>query len=469
MRNSISHYNSALHNLQRQNMNLPKSLFGGMLILSLASCEESSTIGSSIIQDEIEIIMDSSFTVTGKSVDNLRVQSRTITQLLGIIDAKGYGKLQSDIVTQFMPAGSIDTTGVTVDNIDSLKLVLYTNKGGYVGDSVVPMGLNVHRLTKQLPSPIYSDFSPLGYYSEEIIGSQIYAANALGESDSIAELGYRYVYVNLPVALGRELFTKYKENPASYSTPSQFADIFPGLYISNTYGSGRVMRIIGTEMKMYYHTGSGDGITRKVGNYFAVTPEIITNNNISVDISDNIRSMTQNGDAVIVAPAGMDVELTFPAREIVASYRENSGTLAVINSLTFSIPAEKIANEYGIAPPPYLLLVKSSDKDEFFAKNMVTDDRTSFYAAYDSSTDSYKFSSMRQYIIDLVNAETITDDDVTFTLTPVSIETETYSSYYSSTVYINDIVPYVEAPAMVKLDLDKAKIKLTYSKQSGTF
>ncbi len=457
-------------------MNFSKIFFGGLALVSLHSCEESSTIGTSVIQDEVEIVMDSSYTIiSDTSIMNPRVQSRTVTQLLGIIDAKGYGKLQSDVVTQFMPAGSIDTAGVTVDDIDSLKLILYTNKGGYVGDSVVPMGLNVYLLDKQLPSPIYSDFDPTGYYSENlIVGSQIYAANALGETDSIADLNYRYIHVNLPVSLGRELFTKYKENPASFSTPSQFAQIFPGIYISNTYGSGRVMRVIGTEMKMYYHKTVNAGtntetITNKVGNYFAVTPEIITNNNITLDISSNIRSMIEEGDAVIVAPAGTDVQIVFPGREIVASYKENSGTLAVINTLTFEIPAETIINDYGINPPPYLLLVKSNEKDVFFAENKVTDDRTSFYAAYDSSSKSYKFSSMRQYIIDLVNAETIADEDVTFTLTPVAIETETYSSYYSSTVYVNDIVPYVEAPAMVKLNLDEAKIKLTYSKQSGTF
>ncbi len=453
-----------------------KIFIGGIILFSLISCEESSTIGNSVIQDEIEIAMDSSFTVTSsKSVNNSRIQSRTVTQLLGIIDAKGYGKLQSDVVTQFMPAGAIDTVGVGVDDIDSLKLILYTNKGGYVGDSVVPMGLNVYLLDKQLPSPIYSDFNPTGYFSDNsLVGSQIYAANALGETDSVADLSYRYIHVNLPVSLGRELFIKYKENPVSFSTPSQFAQIFPGIYISNTYGSGRVMRIIGTEMKMYYHKTTNRGtdeetVTNKVGNYFAVTPEIITNNNISLSISEDVQSMADNGESVIVAPAGMDVQITFPTRDIVASYKENSGTLAVINTLTFEIPAETITNDYGIAPPPYLLLIKSSEKEEFFANNDVTDDRTSFYAAYDNSSNSYKFSSMRQYIIDMVNAESINDEDVTFTLTPVSIETETYSSYYSETVYVNEIAPYVDAPTMVKLNLVNAKIKLTYSKQSGTF
>ena len=103
-------------------MRFSKILFSSLFIISLVSCEETTTIGSSIIEDEIEIVMDSSYTVTGKSIENNRVQSRTLTQMLGIIDTKEYGYLKSDIITQLMPTGKIDTTGVTVNDIDSIKL-----------------------------------------------------------------------------------------------------------------------------------------------------------------------------------------------------------------------------------------------------------------------------------------------------------------------------------------------------------
>ena len=179
--------------------------------------------------------------------------------------------------------------------------------------------------------------------------------------------------------------------------------------------------------------------------------------------------MSEN-EAVIVAPAGMDVQITFPAREIIESYNNNKGNISVINALSFEIPAEEITNSNGITPPPYLLLVQSSKKDEFFENGDITDDKASFYATYDATNKKYIFSEMRQYLIDLLKKESITDDDVTFTLTPVSLSTESSGSnyYYSSTTYINDITPYVEAPAMVKLNLDKAKIKFTYSKQTIT-
>lgn len=459
-------------------MRFSKILLSSLFIISLVSCEETTTIGSSIIEDEIEIVMDSSYTVTGKSIENNRIQSRSLTQLLGIIDTKEYGYLKSDIITQLMPTGKIDTTGVTINDIDSIKLKLYIPMGGYTGDSIVPMGVNVYRLkpNSALPSPIYSNFDPTDYYdNNDLIGSTIYSANALGLSDSIAELTHRFVEIKLPVDLGREFFTKYKESPNTYLNPSEFAKWFPGMYIANNFGSGRIMKISSAEIKMYYRKTvkieetNRDTTYYKEGTYFAITPEIISNNNITLNMSDNLKTMSETY-AVIVAPAGFDVQITFPARKIIESYNSNKGNISVINALSFEIPVDEITNNNGITPPPYLLLVQSSKKDKFFENGDITDDKTSFYATYNEISKKYVFSEMRQYLIDLLKKENITDDDVTFTLTPISLSTESSGSnyYYSSTTYINDITPYVEAPAMVKLNLNESKIKFTYSKQTIT-
>ena len=452
-----------------------KFLSGIIVLLfafSLISCEENSSIGSSITQEEVEIIVDSTFTVTGKTVRSNRIQSRTITQLLGKISATEYGTLTSEVVTQFMPAGEIDTTGVTENDIDSIKLLLQIPTGGYVGDSIVPMGLKIYRLNKQLPSPIYSDFNPNDYYSKaDLIGSTVYTANALELSDSIKKLPYRTVYVDLPLSLGKEFFRKYKESPEIYSDPTKFAQYFPGIYIANSYGSGRIMKISNSQVKLYYHktvtmeeTGK-DSTYYKIGNYFAVTPEIISNNNIKYDISEQLEAMIQNGDNLLVAPTGTNVEISFPTKAIIDKYLNNKGSLSVINSLTLEIPVSNIENNYNITPPPYVLLIKKSHVDDFFANSEVTDNEISFYAVYNATKNCYQFSDMRSYIINMINKGEITADDTDFVIIPVSVNSETVSDV----VYLNDIVPYVETPAMAKLLLDNAKIKFTFSKQTVIF
>lgn len=441
----------------------------------MSSCEDTPNVGASLVEDESEVVIATDFSATGTSVDNPRVQSRAITQVLGQIDAKGYGRFSSDFMTQFMPSAKIDAQNITVENIDSLKLLLFVPKGSFVGDSVAPMGLEVYRLNKQLPSLIYSNADPTEYYNpDDLLASRIYACNALGANDSIRALSYRLIDVKLPLQLAHELFQLYVDDPSAYAFPSNFARHFPGIYIKNSYGSGRVIEITSTIMRMYYHTTTTDSqgketIKRHQGSYYAVTPEIVLNNNLSYTISDDLRQRIDNGENIIVAPVGRDIELRFPIEDIIDRYNTSSGSLAVVNSLTFDIPAETITNDYGIQPPKDLLLILSSQKDDFFLRSELNNNVTSFYASYDSANHRYRFTGMRNYFLDMLKKTDIAPEDYTFTLTPVSIETETNTSnsyYGSTTTYVSAINPYIGAPTMVKLDIPKSKITLTFSKQT---
>lgn len=448
-------------------------------LLSIAgatSCEESNSIGSSLIQSENSIIIEEGFTVKGTSIDNSKVQSRTIMQLLGEINAKGYGKFRSDFVTQFMPAAALDSTLVSAEHIDSVKLLMMFNRGSLVGDSVIPMGLEVYRLTKNLPVPIFSDFDPEEYYDRTApIASKVYSANNIGlPTDSLKKLSYREIYVDLPRELGMELFDLYKTNPSAYLDPTVFSNYFHGLYVKSSYGSGRVTKIGGTLIQLYYHYNTKNSAGRDTtynytGNFYSVSPEIVTNNNIDYTISSDLTERIADGENIIVAPAGIDVEIQFPLLDVISKYNRDKGQLSIINDLTFSIPASKISNSYNINPPENILLVLKDKKDEFFGQAKITDSKTSFYATYDTTTGMYKFSSMRQYLLDALTREReLTPEDYTFVITPVTINKESTNSYYGSsqTSYITSIVPYVEQPAMAKLDLENAKIILTFSNQN---
>lgn len=452
-------------------------------IAGLTACDDTvTTLGNSLVDDNTEVVIDSIFTVTGIPKINDEIQSRTTTQILGDLTAKEYGHFSSDFVTQFMPALQLDTTGTKISDIDSIKLCMLFNSGDFTGDSIIPMGFKVYPLTAQLPSPIYSDFDPKDYYDENncwTAQTQIYTGNAL-YNDSLSNLSTRTVMVNLPHQFAVDFYNEYLHNPQTFATPQAFTQFFPGLYVKNTFGSGRVINFSATQIKLFYKrhtTVTKNGVERDTvyniaSTYMAVTPEVVSNNIIDMTLSSSLLDKIDNNETLLVAPAGYDVEMVFPTQEILNRYRAQAGELSVINSLTMSIPVEEVANSYNINPPTNVLIVLSKDKKNFFATNKINDEQTSFLATYNESSRSYDVTSMRQYIIDMLNKETLTAEDYTFTITPVNVITETSQSsyyYYYSTQeqsYITGIVPYVSGPAMCKLDLENIKIKFTYSKQT---
>lgn len=463
----------------------------GLASIMAQSCEDSTTqAGSSLVEDEVEIVYDSSFSTTGVSDPVTSVHSRTILQLLGRLNAEGYGEFSSDIVCQYMPAANVDTTNTTANDVDSVKLLLLMYKGGFAGDSVVPMGLSVYPLTQQLPTDMESNFNPAGMYDPNPIGSVSYSALLDGSPDrGVDSEGsvYKQIVVDLPRQIGIDLYNLYKRSPQTLSSPKEFAKWFPGLYITTSFGSGRVTRISNNSIQVYYHSthriGEGtdnprDTIIKHVGAYMAVTPEVYTNNNISYKMSPKLSSLANSGKSILVGPLGYDVEFKFPAREILKKYKEQTGELAIVNSLSFSIPAVEIENDYGIAPPPYILMVKKSQKEKFFSALSVNDNMSSFYATYDSNSKKYDFSSMLNYINDIIKRGEVTADDEEFVICPVNVSyypsassSDYYSYYYygystASTARISSISPYVTEPVMVQLDFENAKIDFSFSKQT---
>ncbi|MDE6049683.1 MAG: DUF4270 domain-containing protein, partial [Paramuribaculum sp.] len=440
--------------------------------LALTACQdETSTVGSSLVSEQTEIIIDSTFTATATTLLDPVVQSRTITQLLGCLDAKEYGAFSSDFVCQFLPSLSLETEGVAIENIDSTKLIMFMVPGDFTGDSLVPMGIDVFPLTKQLPYPIYSDFNPEGYYDKsKKLGSTIYTAHAM-YNDSINSLSFRSFNVTLPKELGQNLYNAYLQDSSMFALPDKFTELFPGLYVTTSFGSGRVINISETRINIYYRQHAKvtvndvekDTIYNKVRSYFAVTPEVITNNNISLTLSDKLTALANQGEALLVAPAGMESQIIFPTPALIETYKKGVGNLSVLNALSFEIPVTLLTNEYGIEPPADVLLILAKDKEKFFAENKIADNITSFTAAYNSTKQSYSFTAMRDYLVEMLKKDTLTPEDYTFLLVPVGIDTEENTNYGSTVSYITTISPYVQKPAMVQLDMKKAKIKMTYT------
>ncbi len=461
-----------------------------LLVMGFSSCIDD-TIGPSISDIHSAVVEDSGFVFRGVSVRNTHLRSRSSIQLLGKVNADGYGTLTSDVVAQFMPTTAIDTVGVHGGDqwIDSCFITMRVAVGDVIGDTLAPMRMNVYKLNNQLPVPIFSDFNPGGYYnSSDLMGSVTYSATSEDRitaynSTGTAAVTYYEVNVPVPVSYARDIFNEYKSNPSTFSTPKQFADFFPGIYITNTYGEGHVMNFYDIEFVTYYRKyvkldESSDTIYPAMRqSYMAVTPEVVYNNNITLDVDSEVENLIAAGSAIVMGPAGYEVHADFPIQDIIDKFKAaSSDGLAVVNTLTLDIPAEEVVNKYDIAPPKYLLMVKESYRDEFFEKDTLTNNKDAFYAEYNEQEDCYTFSGLRQYLLDIINNKggVAPESDKKFVIMPIDVTTytnSTTSSYYyyyssaASTEVVTKIAPAVSKPCIVKLNLDKAKLRLVYSKQ----
>lgn len=459
------------------------------LALGISSCgDENSLIGSSIVDTDLEIVVDSSFQkmITAESIPNDSVVGRTITQLIGRISIPGYGKLETDFLTQFMSASTFDTVGV--DRLDSLVLYLSYNTESFTGDSLAPMQLSVYPLEKQLQSPVYSSIDPADYYNAQSapIALKSYNASFLGLPDSLVKLGYKTIRVKLPDAMAEQFFEKYKTDPLIFSSPSRFTQYFPGFYVKTSYGSGCVVNVQNSVMNLHYTKttviNDKDSTYASTQTLMAVTPEIATGNHIKLEIDPAIESGITAGRVYLVAPAGLNVLLHFPTREIVRSFEESVGAggstiQGLINSLILEVPLKELPkSSYKLEPPQFLLFVRKSELQSFFEKKELADNVRSFYAEYNSDTRKYSFTGLRTFLNDVIEKKRqgteITDADEEIVLVPVSVYSETVSSgssyyYYSynEQEVVTDIVPYISAPALAEIDMNNIRLQLTYSRQ----
>ena len=464
----------------------------GALSLALAafavSCQDDlSTIGGSLSSGEVTIAADSIKTsIDSESVYLDSFDGRNITKLLGRINVPEYGSLNCSFVSQMMCATSMNIPdSITVNDVDSLRLILSVPKGSLTGDSLAPQQLKVYALNKQLPSDITSTFNPEGYYDPSApIGVKSYTVSNIAKGDSaMKKESFVRIPVDMPLSLGRKIFTQYREDASVFQWPSTFNSYFPGIYVEQNFGNGCIANVTKAEMYTYWHHTIYKNELQPDSTYaqvpyikrdsiclMAYQPEVLASNVINFKISDYITNLVNSGKKVITTPGGYIVNLKFPVQDLIDRFKSTGSALSVVSSLKFEIPATAISNDYGITVAPNLLMIKKSEYESFFAENKIPDGVNSFYAAYDSESGSYKFNAMRSYFVEMLEAyekgEDIDGDESEFVIVPVSVLTEDVKNYDGSvTTYVTRCQWYIEKPTMTLLDLDNTMILFTYSSQ----
>lgn len=443
-------------------------------LMILAACDDQSNIGETLTEPNVSINIDSSFNIDGASFHQPDFDSRSETLLIGGVDMEGIGSYSSSIVTQLMAASSMPIPdSIALDSIQGMNLKLSFRKGALTGDSLAPCQLKVFQLTKQLPSGIQSSFDPTGYYNpSSVLGVKNYTASQLGTKDSTA--AFTTIKVKMPLTLARQFVTKYRTDPGIFQWPQTFNNYFPGLYIENTFGKGCLVNMTVAEMTVYWKKPV---LRAEVVNdtvkyvwrskldsvaLLSTAPEVLSSNNIKMTIAPPIQQMVSQNKIIVMSPCGYLASIKIPAQQIIDRYYKSDFELAVINNLTLSIPAQSVPNNYGLKPAPNLLLVRRCDMTSFFAQNKIPDEnKKSFYGSYSTATGKYNFTSMRQYIVDLLEkGGKVSEEDMDFVLIPVNITTE-YNAL-SKVSIVTGCTPYIYKPTICELDLSKAVLKFIY-------
>lgn len=454
-------------------------------LLFTACDDDTSLIGSSLSRGEVTIVLDSlKYHLQSEVLERDNFDSRSTTTLLGRISVPVYGDLRCSFVSQLLPA---TTTGIPdsigVERMDSMRMIASVPRGAFTGDSIAPQQLKVYSLTKPLPAYIDNKFDPDGYFDKENpLGCQTYSMNELSSNDSIfAKRSVINIPVTLPAKMARETFNAYKSDPSLFEWPANFSKKYPGVYVESGFGRGCISNIAALNFYIYYHhletrtfiegdvSVNKEVVVKDSVSVFTTGPEVTTANIISYEIGAKLKGMKGDGKSLVTTPGGYVTRIKFPADEIIKEYNDRDHNMGIVSNLSFSLPASQIENDLDIQVPPFMALIKTSELDSFFNANKLPDDKTSFWAAYNSTTGQYTFKSMRQYIVDLMkNDMPPTDDDMDFTLIPVNILTESETNSYTGavTTYVTRCAPYMLKPTMALLHTDRAVICFTYSMQT---
>ncbi len=443
-------------------------------ILLLACEDEINTLGSSLDESKIIVIVDSTFVkVTGESIFNDSILGRTTDPLLGNLTTPNYGTLQTGYLTQFMPTLNIDTAYVTLNTLDSLKLYLNYYDSDLTGDSLAPMILDIYRLNKTLNGPLYTNIDPSEYFSpNDLLASKTIGSNDIGYIDESndKERPYKRIEVDLPLELGKEVFNKFKSDPEIFSTPTLFADFFPGIYMNISYGNGRVINIKGVYISMFYRAiKSAEDIDTLQYTYMGVTPEIFSINHFTLKPDETLIQGVNEGKVFAQTPIGYTPIIHFPTQNIIDKYKEKMDGVSkiqnILNSLSFTIPIVEHENST-LNPPSHLLFIRKSQVKDFFERKELPDNVNSVYATYNSEKKLYDFGNISKFIADIMAKGEVTEDDETIALVPVQVVTQNNTTYYETSTVVTNVSPYSSSPTIVELDLTKAQIKLNYTHQT---
>ncbi|OAV76177.1 hypothetical protein Barb7_00164 [Bacteroidales bacterium Barb7] len=452
-------------------------------IIVLGGCDDEwSSVGTSIQEDgdKISVNVDT-FRFEASTVRLDSVYARTTSGLLGEIYDPVYGMLKSDYISQFYcPEDFRFAYTPKGGKIDSVEFRIYYTS--WAGDSLVPMRVQVYLIDKPLEKHFYTNVNPADYCNmQKPLGSKAYTAYDRSVPDSVRSAMvngeptfYPQINITLPQELGQKFYDETLKNPASFDNQEAFNRFFPGLYVTNTFGSGNVINVDLSYLHIYYScivegSAGQDSLVSRMEK-FNVTQEVIQLNRFQHTDMSNLLQPDEDF-TYLKTPAGVSTRIVIPASQIASAVKGR-----ILNNVPFepsAMPQESY--DYALTVPPYLLVLPEDSVKSFFENGSIEDNNTSYLFAYNASTRTYLYSQGNSQgtsysVMNLSNLlkyqrENAPGKDLVLLAIPVSRQTTT-DGYEN--IYTTSLSHYLY-PSGVKLrkDAEKRNIVVTSSKYGG--
>ena len=414
------------------------------------SCDDTTgTVGSSLTDDMdmLEVSTDT-FQVTSRSIVADSVLSRNTTGYLGIIrDPETGNYITGNFMAQFgtledysLPEldsiasltedfADTDTEEQKINKIvaDSCHIRLFFMS--YYGDSLAPMKVGINLLKDDVEinddgndaDIYYTTYDPYQYAQTQVIGEKDYAAYDKSVSDSIRNAtnssGQKTYYPSVVIDLDKTkvpgtdmTFSEYLQdmyvNHREYFKDANtfINNVLKGFYVHNTSGEGSVLYIQDIWLRTYFDytiKGSQDQDSTVSSYYaFAATKEIFMSTRLNNDekLDDFVTDANKTKDTYLKTPAGLWTEITLPLEQMYDDLKTDTLNSVSLTLTKYRNTIENRENGIEMGTPQYLLLLRKNDLKEFFEGNHSYDNRTSFLATYNSTTNSYSFSSLNRLI-----------------------------------------------------------------------
>ena len=181
-------------------------------------------------------------------------------------------------------------------------------------------------------------------------------------------------------------------------------NVLKGFYVHNTSGEGSVLYIQDIWLRTYFDytiKGSQDQDSTVSSYYaFAATKEIFMSTRLNNDekLDDFVTDANKTKDTYLKTPAGLWTEITLPLEQMYDDLKTDTLNSVSLTLTKYRNTIENRENGIEMGTPQYLLLLRKNDLKEFFEGNHSYDNRTSFLATYNSTTNSYSFSSLNRLI-----------------------------------------------------------------------